>query len=246
MHDREFSDAELVAFLDGEAEFAPVAEITAALARDPALQQRLDALAIDRAALRRSFAMVEPEPGVMPDLAIAPVGARAPIWHLATAASLALMIGVGAGAWMAQPEPPGWAEYVAAYQALYSEATLAHVAPDDMTQQVELARVAAAIGKDIALAQLQTVPEAHYKRAQVLSFDGRPLVQLAFTTPAGTPIALCIIRSDSPDAPAPQMTRMEGLSAARWLRDGYDYLLIGGTDSDMVSRMANRFVSMNL
>ena len=36
-----FTDEELVAYLDGETEFTPADEITAALATDPVLAQRL-------------------------------------------------------------------------------------------------------------------------------------------------------------------------------------------------------------
>uniref|UniRef100_UPI003A5C06AF anti-sigma factor family protein n=1 Tax=Phaeobacter italicus TaxID=481446 RepID=UPI003A5C06AF len=79
MHDRYFTDEELVAYLDGETDFAPVAEITAALAQDPALQARLAALEIDRAALAEGFADLQPEAGLRSVAGLSP-GARHGGW----------------------------------------------------------------------------------------------------------------------------------------------------------------------
>lgn len=247
MQDRYVTDEELTAFLDGEDDLAPVAEIAKALETDAALQRRLAALQINRAALRDSFAQIAPDPATIPDFAA--LSQAAPgygLRSLVAAAALALAVGLGMGSWLATPAPPGWAEYVAAYQALYSTGTLAHVDQDAATKQQELDRVAAAIGKTIPVETLEMFPEAQYKRAQVLSFEGRALVQLAFTKSTGEPLALCIIRTDRSDDPAPQMRQMEGLSAARWSRAGYDYLLIGGTDDALVARLASSFMSMEI
>ncbi|WP_300057640.1 hypothetical protein [uncultured Roseobacter sp.] len=247
MQDRYVTDEELVAFLDGEDDLAPVAEIARALEQDAALRRRLEALQIDRAALRDSFAALQPQPGVMPDLSALPSAAPGlRIGSLVAAASLALVIGLGAGSWLARPAAPGWVDYVAAYQALYSTGTLAHVDQDPVAQQAELDRVAAAIGKTISVDTLGMFPEAQYKRAQILSFGGRALVQLAFTKSTGEPLALCIIRTERQDDAAPRIAEREGLSSARWARGGYDYLLIGGTDTGLVSRLAASFMSMEI
>jgi hypothetical protein len=109
-----------------------------------------------------------------------------------------------------------------------------------------LARVSAAIGKTIPLDALEGFPEIEYKRAQVLNYEGRALMQLAFTTSTGELLALCIIRGANGDTSAPEMADMEGLSTAKWTKSDYAYLLIGGTDDALVSRIAGELVTLEL
>ena len=96
MQDRRFSDEELVAYLDGEGELAPVDQIEAALKDDPALNKRLDALRIDLGVLRDSFDLLQPSTEVLDGL---PVGThepmRRPVASVAIAACLALAVGFG-------------------------------------------------------------------------------------------------------------------------------------------------------
>ena len=246
MQDRHFSDEELVAFLDGEYDFTPHDAIKDALKSDAQLAQRLDALRLDMAALQDSFDLLE-APAVPPLISVAAKrrpNARAP---LAIAASVALAVGVGIGAWLAAPKQPGWVDYVAAYQALYTNATLGHInqSPADLTSELE--RVSAAIGADLTVEQLSAIEGATYKRAQVLSFQGKPLIQLAFATPTGVPIALCIIRSgESSDVAALDTMRLEGMSSATWAQNGYKYLLIGGTEDGLIARLGEHFQSMEI
>jgi len=147
------------------------------------------------------------------------------------------------------PKASGWKDYVAAYQALYTNATLAKVEQSDIAKQQELTRVGAAIGKDMMISQLQVAAEIDYKRAQVLGFEGRALVQLAFLSSTGEPLALCIIRSDEArestkagsSLAAVQQMEMEGMSSAAWSGGGYEFLLIGGKDAMLMEKLAQRF-----
>ena len=244
MLDRHFSDEELVAFLDGEEDFASFDAIYDALGQDPELVKRLDALKLDMDALKDSFALLE-APAFDPSMiaaAKAPQAAnlpRRPLAGMAVAACLALAVGIGIGSWTAPQPREGWVDYVAAYQALYSEATLDHISqtPEQHTQ--ELQRVASAIGKELTLDQLTSFGDAEYKRAQVLNFNGRPLIQLAFATKDGVPIALCIIKSGNGAVTTAAMKtlELEGLSSAVWKEGGFEYLLIGGTEDDLIERM---------
>lgn len=241
MADRTFTDEELVAYLDGEDAHAPVAEIRAALQEDVALRQRLDALEIDKQAITDGFAALltqdRPAP-VLPEPAVSRGHSSA---SLALVASLALAVGLGAGVYLNRATQPGWLEYVAAYQALYSTQTLSHIQQDEAAQQAELDRVATAIGKMLTPAELDMLPGAEYKRAQVLNFNGKPLIQLTFLTDDGDPLALCIIRSNKGRGAQPELSRMEGMSAAVWGRDGYEYLLIGGQNDTQIERYAEVF-----
>jgi anti-sigma factor RsiW len=248
MQDRYFSDEELVAYLDGEADFAPSDAIEAARTEDPALQARLDALALDHAALKTAFADLAPDQVIVPMATTLPGRRWSWPWAGLCAASVAaaLVLGIAIGSSRNAPLQ-GWAEYVAAYQALYSTSTLSHIQSGPEAQQAELDRVGAAIGKSLTLSDLGLFPDVQYTRAQVLSFEGRPLIQLAFLTSTGDPVALCIIRSDKRgQGGAPELARMEGLSAARWAQSGYDYILIGGQDAELISRMSATFKGMQI
>ena len=314
-----FADEELVAYLDGEHEFARVAAIEARAAVDARLAARLDALRLDRDALVRGFEALLPHDRVRPPLlgsdrdagdghgddaierggrggnvervegappgsarapspALAPAGAPVPAndagrplanWRLLApmAASVVLAVGLalGLGALLARDGAPdadggslmageaGWREYVAAYQALYTNATLASVEEDEAARRSELARVGAAIGLDLPLEALDASPAVTFKRAQLLGFEGRPLAQLAFLGGTGDPIALCIIRSggngagEAGGAASPvEVATMEGLSTASWSRGGFEYLLIGGTDEALIAGLAEGFASGTL
>lgn len=241
MEQRYFSDEELVAFLDGEDEFAPVEEITKALETDAELAKRLEALRIDTDKIAKSFGALKM--GKMPELPPAPVANDNQGFGKMIAASvLALAIGFGAGISTSQSEPD-WRDYVAAYQALYTNTTLKDVASSQQEQQQELTQVASAIGKNITLDKLNISPQLEYKRSQVLGYNGKPLVQIAFLDSMGQPIALCIIRSDEGKKLDLQMDSMEGMSTAAWSKDGYEYILIGGQNDALISRMASEFSS---
>lgn len=241
MEQRYFSDEELVAFLDGEDEFAPVEEITKALETDDELAKRLEALRIDTDKIAKSFGALKM--GKMPELPPAPVANDNQGFGKMIAASvLALAIGFGAGISTSQSEPD-WRDYVAAYQALYTNTTLKDVASSQQEQQQELTQVASAIGKNITLDKLNISPQLEYKRSQVLGYNGKPLVQIAFLDSMGQPIALCIIRSDEGKKLDLQMDSMEGMSTAAWSKDGYEYILIGGQNDALISRMASEFSS---
>lgn len=241
MQERYFSYEELVAYLDGETDFAPVDEIAAALKTDIALAKRLEGLRVDTGAIADSFKGLARGDRPMPNVPAAPA-AKMRYGLVAAAAMVALAIGFGGGFSTSRMSQPGWRDYVAAYQALYINATLAHVSQSPTRQQDELNRVAAAIDLDT----LNVSPEMVYKRAQMLGYKGRALVQLAFLTTTGHPVALCIIRSGQGASDPVVSTSMEGMSSAYWSKGNYQYLLIGGTDQSMVTRLAEKFSSLDL
>ncbi len=245
MQSRYFSDEELVAYLDGENDFAPIAEIAAALKTDVALAKRLAALRVDTDEIAKSFDGLVKAERRLPELPQVPQ-ARIPYRAMLAAAVLALVLGFGAGWSVSGLHKPDWRDYVAGYQALYINGTLAHVDQTDAVKQRELRRVSAAIGKSIELATLNVSPELEYKRSQILGFKGKALVQLAFLTSTGQPLALCIIRSDDKSSQRVISTDMEGMSSTSWSKGNYEYLLIGGTDQSMVSRLAKTFIGLKL
>ncbi|MBO9476775.1 hypothetical protein J7382_04420 [Shimia sp. R11_0] len=252
MQNKMISDEDLVAYLDGEADPATIGRIEAGLRREADVRRRLDHLRLDVEALKDSFALLEPPVFTMPEAAPArgrAAAAAVPVWGTVAAACVALVVGFGAGHWQQGADAPkGWMAYVAAYQALYSPATLAAIDQPQEVLRSELARVSDAVGKDIDLAQLEGLADVTYKRGQVLSFKGRPLVQLAFATPTGVPIAFCIIEKKEATAPSDQIAtlELEGLSAAQWTDGLHDYVIIGGQDTALIERLGGQLQAMQI
>lgn len=243
MTDRFFADEELVAYLDGESDFAPMDDVELALVNDRLLVKRVDSLMIDRDLIIESFAHVRPINRPMPILPhIQPRGLR--LQAMVAVVAISLMVGGGLGFGLSGGNAglQGWKEYVAAYQALYINATLAPVDITDDLKRLELTRISAAIGKDIALENLNISAEMSYKRAQILGYEGRPLAQLSFLSSTGAPIALCIIRMGDGESEA-QFTKMEDMSTASWSEGEYEYLLIGGDDPQFIKRIAEQFIA---
>lgn len=233
--DTDFSDETLTAYLDGALSDADAARVADALADTPNLADRLEALDVPLGDLRPAFETMLRE---MPSGLVPAAPQRGGINMIATAitASVVLAAGVGLGAYLskASSTPGDWHDYVAAYQALYVEDTLSVVEQTPVETQAQLARVAAKLGRDLITAT--DVPGFSYKRAQVLGFQGKPLVQLAYLTDSGAPMALCIIRTQNADAL--ETMRLEGLEAASWSDGTFAYLLIGGDDAAQVAAAA--------
>ena len=240
---RSFSDEELTAYLDGESDPAISAEIEQALSQDAQLRARLDALSFDKPQLKEGMdALLKsaPSPPVWEEGAFATARRTSGRgWRrTATAAVVALAVGFGGGVLIGGKSEPGWRDYVASYHALYANSTLTHIDQSEKLAEEELERVSSSIGKPIALSVVTYPEQLDYKRAQVLSFEDRPLIQLAFLSKVGTPIALCIVQSsEAIDSPV-RLTQLEGMSAAVWSKNGYEFILIGGRDDELIAEAA--------
>lgn len=234
-----FTDEELTAYLDGEADADLHARVQLALASDAVLSDRLQSLDLPAAALRDAFSPEVLGAPQMPEgLLPAPRETRTP---LRLVASIAVAFGLGVvSSYMLQPGPqpakePGWKAVVASYQSLY------------VTDTVDIAAQAPEITADVLtgfggshgidLSPAQTVEGLEFKRAQLLGFKGKPLLQMAYLAPGGVPVALCIIRSNGDDKPM-QSEVLAEMATASWVSDGVGYLLIGGQDQEFINSVA--------
>ena len=243
----DFSDDQLTAFLDGELEHIPADEIRTGLDRDPKLRARLDRLALDRADIAAAFDQLLAKAPQAPDqLTKSPPPqsiSRTPVWHqLAAGLALGLALGWGASSLVPGGDLEDWQDYVSAYHALYAEETLAAIDNSGGIQQTELDRIAVSLGKDLDLQLLKRLDGLNYKRAQILGFEGRPLAQITFVSNGGAPIALCIIRIAGSEETRPALKDRQGMASASWSRDGYEYLLIGGSDRALVETAAGKLI----
>lgn len=237
-----FSDEQLIAYLDGEADHAPMDEIDLALSSDKALALRLHALRMDKERLTAGF-QAALDPAKKPPLALLAANQNRWIKHAVAASLIGLVVGFGAGRIGTAPAQDGWKDYVAAYHYLYTASTIDTVENTPAVQQAELDRVGSAIGKQFSAASLRDLPNVDYKRAQILGFNDQPLLQLTFLTDDGEPLALCILKARGAATQPMQVTELEGMSAASWQADGYDYLLIGGKDNALLERIATDFAA---
>ncbi len=224
------SDEELTAYLDGEADAALTARIEDG---GPELAARLDGLRFDESQLRAQAGAILADassfelPSTTPARGFGVMGA-------AMAACLAIGLGLGFVMSGKPHETSGWMQYVAVYQALYVEDTLSQ-ADGDTSRIPELSAV---LGRDLSPAVAP--PELTFKRGQQLGFNGKPLIQLAYLSEGGTPMALCIFKTTG-DASSISQSVLEGMQAASWSDGRFAYLLIGGEDADLVQRSAAHF-----
>lgn len=233
------SDEDLTAYLDGEASSDLKARIKAANTSGSDVRARLAALNISGLNLAD---VLDPEtlnsPALPKDLGNSGSrGSHALLFPLAMAASFAIGIGLTVAL---RPAPsadmsPDWVTAIASYQALYVTETLSGAKQESAITAQKLSTANALLGVDLAPAQ--SLGDLSLRRVQMLGFGGTPLIQMAYLDQAGTPFAFCITKTNEADREARAETRFD-LATASWVRNGIGYVLIGGTQTDLVQDLA--------
>lgn len=242
----QFSDEQLIAYIDGQLPTDEAGRIQAALKSDKRLRTQLDALSVDLSALPDAFERIQPKKTLVFPRGGELIHVGLTRQHILVASVVfALLASFLAGSQF-KSTIPDWHGYVAAYQALYSSQTLANVETTDQEKERQLQRVTAAIGKKISIADLSVLPEVSFVRAQLLQFEGRTLAQISLQTVKGTPIAFCILPQNSQKSNELTATTAEGLNAAYWDDAGYGYFLIGGSDEQLIKRLAAVYANMKV
>ena len=197
MDTAQFTDEQLTAFLDGEADAELYAQIKVALETDEALGEQLAGLDIPIAQIAQAYDALLTQAPPMPALPVQVQGLSrrgVGIWGMVgvfgTGIAAGLAMAVFSGLGTTAPAQPGWKAVVASYQSLFPD-TLAGTSIDPTEAQAQLVQVSELIGAD--LTKLPLINGLTFKRAQVLGFKGKTLVQLVFVRPDGTPVAFCII-----------------------------------------------------
>jgi len=229
-----FSDETLKAYLEGNLDGDQATAIEEAIETDPELEQRLMALDPFAPVVQAVFDHL---PAEIPDVVLPEPHAAGPVRPsggplrlLAVAASVAI-IAVSATLWATRPAPMGWAEQAAIYQSLYVPDTIAGLDNSPLALDTQFALAEEQLGRPLNREALEALPGMELKRAQVLSFKGKPLVQVVFADEQGQPFAFCVIRQGegAPDKGVQQAV-LSGLATATWAQDGYGYMLIGTDD----------------
>ncbi|SLN53967.1 anti-sigma factor [Pseudooctadecabacter jejudonensis] len=243
-----FSDTELKLYLSGALAEDRVPELEDALAVDDALEARLLTLDLEAASdLREAFAHVPLAENVQTLTQLtqsaakidAPVRGKLRQWGvpaLAAAASFALAVVVTGQS----PEPVAldWKDAVAIYQSLYTEDTLANLQVDSAALDQQLSLSAQALGRDLprdAVGDLDGLP---LLRAQILGIDDAPLIQMAYLTEDGQPVAFCM--TEGGDAADVVAQTLSGLPTVHWSDGRFSYMIVGDVPADRLSRMADQ------
>jgi anti-sigma factor RsiW len=249
------TDADLVAFLDGELECARAEWMASWLSRDSELRQRLTLLAGGGGTLRESFAALlaeAPEAKLKAMLLALPgygSGALAeaerrtsrpmrswPRLALLAAGIVLLLAGAAAerflprlreaaGIEVASDRDDDWRQAVAEYMSLYTPETLSSIPEDAIPKERELAVVGEKLGIGLPLAKI-SLPGLALKRAQLLKYDGSPLGQIAYLDPKDGVLALCIYADDHKDRVQGTEQRA-GLNIVHWASHGRAFMLVG-------------------
>lgn len=249
-----WTDAQLTGYLDDALSQDERASLEAALAADPALRQQLDQLRLPDGLLQNAFdvqtigapsmsasvlAKMEAEAkATAPEVPKAANIDKRPgfFWPLALAASFAL--GMMVMPVLRPASTQNWVDTVASYQALYVTETLAGKLQSPEVTQTVLTRAENLLGVD--LQGVLDIDGLTFKRAQMLSLDGAPLVQMAYLDAQGQPFAFCLTARNTDDQ-ADQSRMSFDLATASWIENGVGFVLVGGQDGETTREIAAKF-----
>lgn len=257
------TDAELVAYIDGELLPAARAVVEARLAEDAELRSRLETLSAANLPYREAFDLLladAPSSRLATLLAGIEATAAAPVapvaprrrfgWREAAIAAAVVLLaggacGYGAARWLTPPvvvaERQGWRDVVAEYLSLYTGETLAVIPDDADLRGRELAEVGGKLQLGLTPEQV-ALPDMELKRAQLFEFRGMPLGQIVYLSSKDGPVAFCIIANGRPDA-APQFEQRDDKNVVFWTKGGRGYLIIGKVPRETLEALASSLQS---
>jgi anti-sigma factor RsiW len=251
--DRPVTDAELVAFVDNRLSPERREAIVSLARQDSAIASRIAVLTDGTPMLGEAFRPLltgmppeleerlrqkTREPDALWESTAARPTRRWFTMGIATAASFVIG-GLAGGLFMQRRSASSdWREAVAQYHALYGMATTAGLnpSPEDISQQ--LSAVSQALGRPLPRIA-ETLASLNFKRAQVLEFEGAPLIQIVFETADKVPVAFCLKRSRDTVRP-PSVGMQQGLALASWTRDGVDELIVARLPPPQILELAQR------
>lgn len=141
---------------------------------------------------------------------------------------------------LAQPpaQQKGWRAAVAEYQALFVKATLEQSDLDPGAREANLRAALGHLGLDLSVEKVSVEP-LDFKRAEVLAFGGKPLVQMAYLLDGETPVSFCIIRNAKPAHGIMTEQRL-GLNVVHWQSSDYGFMVIGAVPAKALGEIARK------
>ena len=243
-------DAELVGLIDNELDEDAKRRVLMRLAEDEALRKRYEALRDIGPSITASFkTLLEKAPSSRLRAAIPPeVAPRVTYWPFAgftlrgLAAGFAIgLLAAGAAAWVAlsfapHEEKDDWQAAVVEYMELYTNETFAFDDIDPSVEAKKLNAIGQRVGATLTREDL-AVPGLRFKMAQILSYDGVPLAEIAYVDGQGAPVLFCIIANRGADAPT-RSERRGDYSLTSWSHAGRSYLVVGQLPEQQTTDLA--------
>ncbi|MFK0165845.1 anti-sigma factor family protein [Rhizobium sp. NPDC090279] len=248
------TDEQLTAFIDGELDAADCERIERLIADDERVAERFDFLSRSALPFAEAFQpMLAEAPAAKLDAMLAAIpsarenktraagiGRRGFLTAVAASFVAAIAIDravIGIGHRLSKPdEDSEWRAVVAEYLSLYTTDTLSAPAGDHAQQVAQLNGVGAKLGLSLAPEAI-AMPGVEFKRAQILNYDSKPLVQIAYLDPESGPMALCIVQSTK-GAAAPDMENRRGMNVVYWSSATHAFMLIGHAPIDRMQQLA--------
>lgn len=237
------SDEDLVSFLDGEADASLHAKIERLLQEDESIVARIEALEIPKNVVRDTFDIITQNAPSYIEFQNDQITRKQSSRPLLMAASLVIGLLLGGLATYIlgdnnHSNQNGWMDYAASYHALYVLDTLEPVSLSEADKNDNLNSISARIDLPLNRPEIKNIFD--FKRAQILGYQGRDIIQLAYLNDKGQPIALCISPVSHHQTHKTITSQIrEGMASVSWSHEGFEYLLIGGNDMDILESVAD-------
>lgn len=250
----------LTAFIDGELSAEDSAAISRLIEDDAAVAERVEFLsrasldfagafrplldAAPRAALqaRLDMAGLPPPPAPAGSESGFAIGRRGFAGLLAASlvagvfADRAWLTLAGAGKDDDGDDSSAWRAVVAQYMSLYTAGTLGNGVVSREAQRAQLAAINEQIGLSLRPDAI-VLPQLHFRRAQILAYDDRPLAQIMYLDEQNEPMALCIMREGGAIMPV-TTERRHAMNIAWWASGDHQAMLIGHRTAGETAAMA--------
>lgn len=247
------TEADMVRLADGKIEEDRRLVILEQAKHDTSLAARIDVLAKGSPSLEHAFSpLLKTMPptleGTIRSLADKTHASMAPVvsrrWFgggIAVAASFVGGAVAGGLLFNRGSSATDWREAVAQYHALYGKATTERLNPTPEERDRDLSVVSQALGQSL-LGIEKTAPAFTFKRAQVLEFEGAPLIQIVFETANRIPVAFCLKKSRQISRPVETESR-HGMALSAWTREGMDELVVAKLPVEEIKVLAELLAS---
>lgn len=229
----------LLAYVDGHLNAPDQEKVERIIEQDPTAQTFVEQLEKTQLPFKESFErLLDERPEIIASKS------KKYIWQWSTAITASLFLGIFLGKFLLSSSidtKQNWLMQVASYQALYVRDTIQSTELSGseiakLKQRLENKLKSPLVIPNLMMQKLQ------FKRGQVLTVNGSPLIQLAYLPESGNPVALCITHNNQADA-LPKIGSAYGMPLVHWSHNNMSYVIIGGIDRDQLKAAAYSAIS---
>jgi anti-sigma factor RsiW len=130
---------------------------------------------------------------------------------------------------------------VAGQLSLYNAASLSAIQVPSSELDAQLDKLGDMLGLDLSKERV-TFAGLTLKRAELLHFEGRAIVELLYASADHGPVALCIMAAPGGEGEGEVESR-DGLNLMYWAESGRRFLLIGDAPAEKIESLAETATS---